>query len=57
MKILYTCFKGIHNSSYKPVNSLEGAKVLLTNSFEGMKKDIEKLNEEYDIVYMFITMI
>lgn len=57
MKILYTCFKGIHNSSYKPVNSLEGAKVLLTKSFEGLKKDIEKLNEEYDIVYMFITMI
>ena len=26
-------------------------------SFEGLKKDIEKLNEEYDIVYMFITMI
>lgn len=53
MKILYIGFKGVHNSSYKLVNSLQGEKVFLTNSFEGLKKDIENINKEYDIVYMF----
>lgn len=53
MKILYIGFKGVHNSSYKLVNSLQGEKVFLTNSFEGLKKDIENIDEEYDIVYMF----
>ena len=44
MKILYTGFKGVHNSSYKVVNSLQGDKVFLTNSFEGLKKDIENID-------------
>lgn len=53
MKILYAGFKGVHNSSYKLVNNLQGEKAFLTNSFEGLKKDIENIDEKYDIVYTF----
>lgn len=53
MKTLYVGFKGIHNSSNKLVQNLQGEKYFLTNSFEGLKSDIENLVEEYEQVYMF----
>lgn len=53
MEILYTGFKGKHNSSYRLVEGLEGNKIFLTNSFGGLKKDIENINKTFDVVYMF----
>ena len=53
MKTLYVGFKGIHNSSNKLVRNLQGEKYFLTNSFEGLKRDIENLVGEYEQVYMF----
>ena len=53
MKTLYVGFKGIHNSSNKLVQNLQGEKYFLTNSFEGLKRDIENLVGEYEQVYMF----
>ena len=53
MKILYTGFKGQYNSSYRLVNGIAGEKLFLTNSFEGLKNDIENIYEEFDAVYMF----
>lgn len=53
LKTLYVGFKGIHNSSNKLVRNLQGEKYFLTNSFEGLKRDIENLVGEYEQVYMF----
>ena len=53
LKTLYVGFKGIHNSSNKLVQNLQGEKYFLTNSFEGLKRDIENLVGEYEQVYMF----
>lgn len=53
MEILYTGFKGEHNSSYRLVNGLKENKLFLTNSFDGLKKDIENISKEFDVVYMF----
>ena len=53
MKTLYVGFKGIHNSSNKLVRNLQGEKYFLTNSFEGLKRNIENLVGEYEQVYMF----
>lgn len=40
MRVLYTGFKGKNNSSYQLVSNISGEKLFLTNSFEGLKKDI-----------------
>ena len=48
-KILYIGFKGQNNSSGALVKSLPGQSVLLTNSFPGLKKDIDGLPAEYSI--------
>ena len=53
MKILYTAFKGTHNASFQLVSQLSGDKLFLTNSFQGLEKDILSINLEYDTVYMF----
>lgn len=39
--ILFTGFKGKNNSSYKIVSQSNGEKLYLTNSFQGLQKDIE----------------
>jgi sugar phosphate isomerase/epimerase len=54
-EILYTGFKGKNNSSYQLVQKLNGEKIFLTNSFQGLKKDIEGIADigVYRIVYMF----
>lgn len=53
MHILYVAFKGNGNSSNRIVSNLTGDKLFLTNSFAGLKKDIDSIKEAYDLVYMF----
>lgn len=55
MKILYAGFKGINNASYQLVEAINSNnKMLLTNSFEGIKRDIENIPlESYDLILMF----
>ena len=53
MSILYVAFKGNGNSANKIVNGLVGDKLFLTNSYEGLKTDIENIRDTYDLVYMF----
>ena len=52
-KVLYIGFKGKNNSSSLLVNSLSSQGCLLTNSFAGLKKDIDNLSGDYDEVYLF----
>ena len=52
-KILYIGFKGQNNSSAALVKSLPGQSVLLTNSFGGLRRDIEGLSAEYDCICLF----
>ena len=40
-KILYVGFKGKNNSSFKLVDSMKGDHLFLTNSFEGVYRDID----------------
>lgn len=55
MKILYTGFKGKNNASYQLVELINpNDKVLLTNSFEGLKKDLDNISlESYNLIIMF----
>lgn len=53
MSVLYVAFKGNGNSANKIVRSLSGDKLFLTNSYSGLKKDIDNINGTYDFVYMF----
>ena len=50
---LFIGFKGKNNSSGLLVNSLSSHSCLLTNSFEGLKKDIEKIPFDYEKAYLF----
>lgn len=50
---LYTAFKGKYNSSRCLVEKIDGEKLFLTNSFGGLKKDIDGIEKKYDAVYMF----
>ncbi len=52
-KILYVGFKGKNNSSYQLVEKICGDKLFLTNSFDGLKRDIENISFDYDVIYMF----
>ena len=49
----YIGFKGQNNSSSILVNALSKKHYLLTNSFVGLKRDIDKLPEDYDVLYLF----
>ena len=53
MSTLYVAFKGNGSSGNKIVRSFSGDKVFLTNSFDGLKKDVDNINGTYDLVYMF----
>lgn len=53
MSTLYVAFKGKGNSSNKIVSSFAGDKLFLTNSFMGLKKDIDGINNTYDLIFMF----
>lgn len=53
MRILYTGFKGKYNSSYQLVSRCSGETLALTNSFDGLKRDIMNIADTYDLVIMF----
>lgn len=53
MRILYVAFKGNGNASNRIVSNLTGDKLFLTNSYGGLKKDIDSIENAYDLVYMF----
>ena len=50
---LYIGFKGKNNSSCILVKSLSSNHYLLTNSFNGLKSDIESLCDTYDYIVLF----
>ena len=50
---LYIGFKGKNNASCILVQSISKNHYLLTNSFGGLKKDIELLGDSYDCIIMF----
>lgn len=50
---LYIGFKGKNNSSCILAQAISENHCLLTNSFGGLKKDIELLNSSYERVIMF----
>lgn len=52
-KILLAGFKGKNNSSGKLVQSISENYRLLTNSFNGVKKDIDDINEDFSFLIMF----
>ena len=51
-KVLLTGFKGKNNSSSILVQSISENYRLLTNSFDGLKKDIEEIDEGFDFLIM-----
>lgn len=52
LRVLYAGFKGKNNSSYQLVSKISGPKLFLTNSFDGLKKDILSITDRYDLVIM-----
>lgn len=52
LRILYTGFKGKNNVSYQLLSEISGQKLLLTNSFVGLAKDIMSIKDSYDFVIM-----
>lgn len=53
MKTLFIGFKGKNNTSAMLTHNLGGDFLLLTNSFDGLEKDILSISEDYDCVCMF----
>lgn len=53
MKTLFIGFRGMNNTSAMLVHQLGRDSLLLTNSFEGLEKDILSIAGEYDSVCMF----
>lgn len=51
--ILCTGFKGRNNSSCRLMDFFEGEKLLLTNSFSGLERDINSVSSDYQAVFMF----
>lgn len=52
-KKIYIGFKGKNNASCVLASTISKNYYLLTNSFKGLKKDIERLDDFYDLVIMF----
>lgn len=52
-RTLYIGFKGKNNASRVLVESISADSYLLTNSFSGLKSDIELLSNFYDCVILF----
>lgn len=52
-KTLFVGFKGKNNSSAILVSALSAQHYLLTNSFAGLRKDMEELPPDYDEVWLF----
>lgn len=53
MRTLYAAFKGTNNTSCQLVAALNRETLLLTNSFQGIERDIGGLCFPYDSVVMF----
>ena len=53
MNKMHIGFKGKNNASGIVAKSISPNSYLLTNSFEGLKKDIESLDHTYDCVILF----
>ena len=51
--ILFVGFKGKNNSSGMLAERLSSEHLLLTNSFAGLKRDIDSVTVEYDRIVMF----
>lgn len=51
--VLFVGFKGKNNSSGVLVEQLSLNHLLLTNSFAGLRRDIDSVRNEYDCVVMF----
>ena len=51
--VLFTGFKGKNNASGVLAEQISSEHLLLTNSFAGLRKDIDSINKEYDLVVMF----
>ncbi|MCR4625186.1 MAG: hypothetical protein K5795_04335 [Lachnospiraceae bacterium] len=51
--ILFVGFKGKNNISGMLAEQLSSEHLLLTNSFGGLKKDVDSISKEYDHVIMF----
>lgn len=52
-KILVIGFKGMNNSSKMLVEQLSSDHTLLTNSFSGLKRDIDSISTDYESVLLF----
>ena len=52
-KVLFVGFKGKYNTSSALVEELSSEHILLTNSFAGLKKDIDSISKEYEQIIMF----
>ena len=50
---LHIGFKGKNNASCILVKSISADSYLLTNSFEGLKRDIDFLDHSYDCIILF----
>ncbi len=52
-KMLFVGFKGKKNSSALLVSALSPQHYLLTNSFAGLRKDVEELSPDYEEIWLF----
>ena len=52
-RVLITAFKGEKNASFQLVSGMKGEKLYLTNSYEGLERDIAALEDCFDAVIMF----
>lgn len=53
MRVLCTAFKGANNSSYQFAMNMPYDKLFLTNSMQGVARDIELIELKYDYIFMF----
>ena len=51
--VLFVGFKGKNNASGMLVEQLSHDPLLLTNSFPGLRRDIDSVPNEYDCIVMF----
>jgi len=54
---LFVAFKGTGNSSHQLVSGLNGDKLFLTNSFSGLKRDIDNVQGNFRVVFFHIPSI
>lgn len=53
METVYIGFKGAHNASCRLVQTLPGNRYFLTNSFDGLNKDMDALDGSYGCAILF----